>query len=85
MPFGRNVGCLVRVGNHQLLCGEQGYDLGPSGVQITCSSMRAAERPSAAGQNVSSAKNMPSCSTMGSSSELSRLITGRSWTATPTP
>src|SRR5262245_38388344 len=57
----------------------------PFGVTITSSSMRAAETPSAAGQYVSTAKTMPARSSMGSSSEFSREMIGRSWRPSPRP
>ena len=50
----------------------------PSGVSTTISSMRAAETPSVAGQNVSTANTMPALSSYGSMKELSLEIKGRS-------
>ena len=47
--------------------------------------MRAALQPSVAGQNVSSAKTMPSLISSGWSSETSRLKTGFSQIESPTP
>src|SRR5581483_9511725 len=49
---------------------------GPSAVTSTSSSMRAAERPSLAGQQVSSANTMPSSISCGSSNECRREIIG---------
>src|SRR6185503_6677704 len=46
---------------------------GPSAVTTTSSSIRAAEKPSDAGQYVSRAMTMPSLISTGWSSELSRL------------
>ena len=47
--------------------------------------MRAADQPSLAGQNVSSAKTMPSRISSGWSSETSRLKIGFSQIESPTP
>ena len=57
----------------------------PSAVTTSCSSIRAADQPSEAGQNVSSAKTMPSSISSGWSSETSRLKTGFSQIESPTP
>ena len=57
----------------------------PAGVRTTSSSMRAAEIPSPAGQYVSTANTMPASSSIGSSSEFSRLMIGRSWRPSPRP
>ena len=54
-------------------------------MTTTSSSIRAAERPSAAGQYVSSAKSMPSLISSGSTNEFSRVMIGRSCRLTPTP
>ena len=66
-------------GDEQLVGREAGDDLaGRSGVTITSSSMRAAERPSLAAQYVSSANTIPTSSSIGSSNECSREIIGAS-------
>ena len=57
---------------------------GPFAVTTTSSSIRAAEKPSFAGQYVSRAMTMPSLISTGWSSELSRLMIGRSWRNSPT-
>jgi hypothetical protein len=57
----------------------------PSFVTTSCSSMRAADQPSLAGQNVSSANTMPSRISSGWSSETSRLKIGFSQIDRPTP
>ena len=51
--------------------------LAPSGASTTISSMRAAEIPSVAGQNVSTANTMPALSSYGSMNEFSLEINGR--------
>ncbi len=57
----------------------------PSAVTTSCSSMRAADQPSDAGQKVSSAKTMPSSIVSGWSSETRRLMIGFSQIESPTP
>ena len=57
----------------------------PSAVTTSCSSIRAADQPSDAGQNVSRANTMPSWITSGWSSETSRLKIGFSQIVSPTP
>ena len=57
----------------------------PSLVTTSCSSIRAADQPSLAGQNVSSANTMPSRISSGWSSETSRLKIGFSQIERPTP
>ena len=57
----------------------------PSAVTTSCSSIRAADQPSAAGQNVSSANTMPSWIVSGWSKETSRLKIGFSQIERPTP
>ena len=47
--------------------------------------MRAAETPSVAGQNVSTANTIPALSSYGSFSELSREMSGRSCSPRPRP
>ncbi len=57
----------------------------PSSVTTSCSSIRAADQPSEAGQNVSSAKTIPSSIISGWSKETSRLKIGFSQIESPTP
>ena len=57
----------------------------PSLVTTSCSSIRAADQPSEAGQNVSNAKTIPSWTTVGYSNETSRLKIGFSQIDSPTP
>ena len=57
----------------------------PSLVTTSCSSIRAADQPSLAGQKVSSANTIPSLISSGWSSETSRLKTGFSQIESPTP
>ena len=57
----------------------------PSAVTTSCSSIRAADQPSEAGQKVSSANTMPSSTTSGWSSETRRLKIGFSQIVSPTP
>ena len=57
----------------------------PSAVTTSCSSIRAADQPSLAGQNVSSANTMPSWISSGWSSDTSRLKIGFSQIERPTP
>ena len=57
----------------------------PSAVTTTSSSIRAADQPSVAGQNVSSANTMPSSSISGWSRETRRLKIGFSQIVMPTP
>src|SRR5438445_9647211 len=84
-------GCLVRAGFQYLFAiisssaGNSVITSCPLAVTTSSSSIRAAECPSSAGQYVSSAKTMPSWSSIGSSSELRRLMMGRSCSASPRP
>ena len=57
----------------------------PSLVTTSCSSIRAADQPSEAGQNVSSANTIPSWISSGCSSDTSRLKIGFSQIVSPTP
>src|SRR3954464_13028129 len=59
--------------------------LAPLGVSTTSSSMRAADTPSVAGQNVSTANTIPAFNSYGSLSELSRDPGGRSCRPKPRP
>ena len=54
-------------------------------MTTTSSSIRAAERPSVAGQYVSSAKTIPSSSSTGQWKEWTREIIGGSYRPTPIP